>query len=157
MQYDPAQDPAMNPPQASQKDQPVVKPVAKDAPAMVFRKTPCFGTCPHYTATVYADGRVDYEGFKFARLQGNHTLRLPVAVIDRIVQQANDLRFSQLQHQYLAGVSDLPSTYLTLPLADGTRKTVQVESTDRTPAALQRLLTYVTEQLDSITGGPAER
>jgi len=155
--YDPAQDPAMNPPQAPQKDQPVIKPAAKDAPVLVFRKTRCFGTCPAYTATVYDDGRVAYEGIDFVQRKGKHELRLPTAVIDQTLQKANALHFSQLQRQYLSGVSDLPSTYLTLMLADGTQKTVQVESTDRTPPELKELLTYIAEQLDKVTGGAAKQ
>ncbi|MBC6612172.1 hypothetical protein H8B15_14685 [Hymenobacter sp. BT507] len=151
VQYDPAQDPAMNPPQTPQKRQPVVKPAAKDAPVMVFRKTRCFGTCPAYNATVYADGRVAYEGLDFVPLKGKHELRLPVTVIDQTLKKANILDFSQLQSHYLSGVSDLPSTYLTLTLADGTQKTVQAELTNNTPAELKELLTYLTEQFSKIT------
>ncbi|QNE40185.1 hypothetical protein F1C16_11755 [Hymenobacter sp. NBH84] len=153
VQYDPAKDPAMNQQQAPQRDQPVVKPTAKDAPVMVFRKTRCFGTCPAYTATVYADGRVAYEGLDFVTLKGKHELRLPTAVINQTIQQANALHFSQLQSHYLSGVSDLPSTYLTLTLADGTQKTVQAELTNDTPPPLKELLTYVAEQMDKITAG----
>ena len=147
----------MNPPQAPQKDQPVVEPAAKDAPMLVFRKTRCFGTCPAYTATVYADGRVAYEGLDFVQLKGKHELRLPTAVINQTLQKANAVHFSQLQNQYLSGVSDLPSTYLTFTLADGTQKTVQVESTDRTPPELQELLAYLTEQLEKVTGGAVKQ
>ncbi|MBO3271922.1 hypothetical protein J4D97_14785 [Hymenobacter defluvii] len=153
VQYDPAKDPAMNQQQAPQRDQPVIKPAAQDTPVMVFRKTRCFGTCPAYTATVYADGRVAYEGLDFVTLKGKHELRLPTAVINQTIQQANALHFSQLQSHYLSGVSDLPSTYLTLTLADGTQKTVQAELTDNTPAELKDLLTYVTEQMEKITAG----
>lgn len=155
--YDPAQDKALNPPQAPQKKQPVVKPTANDAPVMVLRKTRCYGTCPAYTATVYADGRVAYEGLDFVQLKGRHELRLPVAVIDEVVQRANALDFSQLPRQYLAGATDLPSTYLTLALADGTQKTVQVESSRTVPVALQSLLTYLTGQVEKVTGGAAQR
>ncbi|UOR05937.1 DUF6438 domain-containing protein [Hymenobacter aerilatus] len=157
VQYDPTQDPAMNQPQAPQKDQPVIKPAAKDAPVMVFRKTRCFGTCPAYTATVYADGRVAYDGQDFVNLKGKHELRLPTAVINQALQRANKLHFSQLQNQYLSGVSDLPSTYLTLTLADGTPKTVQTELTNNTPAELKELLAYLTEQFSKIAGNETKK
>jgi len=140
------------------KAQDVVLPNKKGAPVIIFKKTPCFGTCPHYTATIYPDGRVEYEGIRFVQLEGKHELQLPEAIVSAILQKANEIHFSQLQEQYLAGVSDLPSTYLTLPLADGTTKTVVVEPGRHTPTELQDLLTYISTALDQVTNnGPADK
>lgn len=147
-------------PQKPGKAQAVVKPAKKDVPAIVFKKTPCFGTCPHFDATIYPDGRVEYQGYHFVNLEGKHQLQLPAATVDAILQKANALHFSQLQSQYLVGTTDLPSTHLTLPLADGTTKTVVAEpSMDGrgAPAELQALFEYISSELDKITGGPAEK
>ncbi|UOG73784.1 DUF6438 domain-containing protein [Hymenobacter tibetensis] len=125
------------------------------APVIVFRKTPCFGTCPHYEASIYADGRVAYEGFKYAPVEGKRELKMPISTINSILAEAKAVGFAGLPDTYSAGVSDLPSTVLTLRPATGPAKTVTVEG--NAPVELQNLLQHVQKQVEESLGASADR
>lgn len=114
-------------------------------PAIIFRRTPCYGTCPHYTATVYPDGRVQYEGLQYAPAEGKREFTLPMVVVNKIRQDADQLGFFQLREQYPSNFTDMPSTFLTMRRADGTMKLVQAE--DNIPPSLQKLFDYIHEEI----------
>ncbi|MBG8555343.1 DUF6438 domain-containing protein [Hymenobacter guriensis] len=119
-----------------------------EGPALIFRKTPCFGTCPAYTATIYADGRVEYEGQSNVPLTGTHQLRLPADTVAYIRREADRIGFAKLRPVYTANISDVPSTYLTMPQPDGTMKEVRVDVD--APAELTKLLEYIHRQVKSV-------
>jgi len=142
--------------QAPKKVQPsaATQPTAA-GPVIVFRKTPCFGTCPHYEASIYADGRVSYEGFKYAPVEGKRELKMPVETVNTILAEAKAVRFTELREQYTLGTSDLPSTSLTITPRTGPAKTVTVE--EGGPAELKNLLDYVQKQVEESLGASATR
>jgi hypothetical protein len=130
------------------------KTAAQTAPVMVFKKTPCYGPCPEYEATIFADGRVSYMGRSNVALTGAHELKLPTAVVKKALADAQKLGFGKLNAQYAPkNVTDLPSTFLSVRQPDGRLKTVQVEGS--APAALQALLDYLSRELDQIAGNAA--
>jgi hypothetical protein len=47
----------------------------------MFQRTTCNGRCPTYTASIFADGRVEYDGQRYVPLLGKHTLSLPPATV----------------------------------------------------------------------------
>jgi len=120
------------------------------APVIVFKKTPCFGTCPDYDATIYPDGRVTYVGRTNVKLTGTRELKLPATTVTAILTDAQSLGFRKLQEHYSSGATDMPSTFLSIRQPDGTLKTVQVE--DGAPEPLRNLLTYISGELDKISG-----
>jgi hypothetical protein len=127
---------------------------AQTAPVMVFKKTPCYGPCPEYEATIYPDGRVSYMGRSNVRLMGAHELKLPAATVKKALADAQSLGFGQLNDHYAPkNVTDLPSTFLSVRQPDGTLKTVEtVQADGAVPAALQALLDYLSQELDKIAG-----
>ncbi|MBC8083809.1 MAG: hypothetical protein H7Z21_11405 [Hymenobacter sp.] len=131
------------------------QPPATATPIIVFRKTPCFGTCPHYEAYIYADGRVRYEGFKYAPVEGRRELKLPLETVNTILAEARIARFAELPEKYSLGTTDLPATSLTLSPATGPAKTVTVE--EGAPVELQNLLRYVEKQITDSLGASSER
>jgi hypothetical protein len=114
-------------------------------PVVVFRRTPCFGTCPHYEATIYPDGRVQYDGQQYAPVEGKRDFTLPMAVVSKIKQDAEQLGFFQLREQYPSSHSDLPSTFLIIRRPDGTMKLVQAEG--EVPPSLKTLFAYIHEEI----------
>lgn len=122
-----------------------------NAPVLVFRKTPCLGRCPHFEASIFADGRVQYNGYQHVAKTGAHELRLPADVVQAMVNQTTQIGFANLQPQYLSGASDMPSTYLTLNVPGQTSKTVQVE--EGAPDNLQTLLNYISNELARVGAG----
>ena len=142
---------------AATKSAPATKPVAKDkeaeeAPVIVFKKTPCYGTCPHYEATIYPDGRVAYMGYRNVPKLGAAQLQLPPAVVGNVLSQARDLNFAGLQDLYSKGATDMPATIITIIQPDGKPKTVQVE--EGAPQPLKDLLKYLGDELEKQIGVP---
>ena len=128
---------------------------AEAAPSIIFSKTPCLGTCPHYTATIYPDGRVSYEGFRYAPVEGKREFRLSVSTVNTILARAREMRFGSLKKRYTDGASDLPSTSLSIRQAGGTPYAVSVESDG--PAELTNLFQYVEKQITDGLGVTADR
>ena len=121
-------------------------------PVIVFRRTPCYGTCPHYEATIYPDGRVQYEGLQYAPVEGKREFKLPMAVVNRIRQDADQMGFFQMKERYPTRFTDMPSTFLTIRRPDGTMKLVQAE--DNIPPSLQKLFDYIHAEIVKGLGAP---
>lgn len=79
-----------------------------------FEKTICFGTCPIYKATIYADGSVDYYGEKYVKNIGYKHFKLSQFDINEIIDKINQINFMNLNDVYDASVTDVPTTYITL-------------------------------------------
>lgn len=125
------------------------KPATAAQPVITLERTPCFGHCPHYRAHIFSDGRVQYEGFRYAPTEGKAEFRLPPATVQKMLHQANEIGFRQLQNEYTGEISDLPSTILTIRYGT-TTKTVKAEQ--GAPAPLRELLTFVSSEVESNVG-----
>jgi hypothetical protein len=132
----------------------VVKKV-DSTPVIVFKRTPCFGTCPHYEATIYADGRVSYVGYRYVALTGPHELQLPKGIVNAILDDARRLNFATYDERYSQGSTDLPATVLSIRQASGQLKTVQAE--EGTPPELEALLKYISTEIEKVSGGTSDK
>lgn len=132
----------------------VVKKPVEVAPTIVFKKSPCMGRCPHYSASFYPDGRVVYEGFRYAPVEGKRELKISASTVATIRYQAETMHFDQMKPLYSQGATDLPTTTLTVRQLDGSTHTVQVE--EGAPLELQNLLRYVEKQLTDGLGVTAD-
>ena len=119
------------------------------APVLVFQRTPCYGTCPSYTATVFADGRVEYDGQRFVKFLGKHTLSLPVATINDILTEAKRINFNQFNERYSGNTNDLPAAIITVHPVGQPRHAVYAE--EGFPASLKAYIDYVGARLDPLT------
>ena len=118
------------------------------APVLTFERTSCFGTCPAYMMKVYADGRVAYEGRRFAPVEGLKELRLPVAAVNDMLRMAQEVRFDQFAERYARGTTDLPSTVVAVRQPSGKFKTVAVEEGE--PANVRDFFAYLATQFDAL-------
>ena len=128
---------------------------AATAPVLIFGRTPCFGKCPHFIARVFADGRVEYEGFRYAPVEGKREAKLRPETVRSLLQAAEKAGFRQMQDTYSSGASDMPSTGLTITYPDGTTKSVRAE--DNVPAELQSLFTRINAEIDQALGVAGDR
>lgn len=147
--------PAVSAPQVL-LDTPVVAPKKKanaKLPVLIFEKTPCFGRCPAYKATVYSNGRLSYEGKSNVPLLGAHELQLPAVTVKYILKEAQRIGFARLPGVYSQNTSDLPSTYLSILQPDCNLKEVRVE--EGAPEDLNKLLQYIHEQIMKVALPPA--
>ncbi len=119
------------------------------APVLVFQRTPCYGTCPVYTATVFADGRVEYDGQRFVKFLGKHTLSLPVATVNELLAEAKRINFNQFNERYSGNTSDLPAAIVTVHPVGQPQHAVYAE--EGFPASLKAYIDYVAARLDPLT------
>lgn len=124
-------------------------------PVLVVQRTPCHGTCPTYTAAIFADGRVEYEGKRFVALLGKHTLRLPVATVNQLLAEAKRINFTQFQDQYTGYTYDLPATIITVHPVGQPAKTVHAQQ--NIPTALEEYATFLAQQLDPLVNGLTDK
>ncbi|QJX45698.1 hypothetical protein HMJ29_01595 [Hymenobacter taeanensis] len=124
---------------------PATKAPVAAQPVVVFRRTPCFGTCPHYNASFYADGRMQYEGFAYAPAEGKREVQLPPAVVAKFLQDAEKIGFFQMRDEYPTSFTDMPTTFLTIRQANGTTKTIQAE--ENFPPSLQKLFDSIDKEV----------
>jgi hypothetical protein len=111
---------------------PQVNNVPADA-LIELRRTSCFGTCPVYTVSIDAAGRVTYVGEKFVRVVGRQTARVDPSVVAKLLARADSVRFFDLRNAYReienpdgsrTTVTDLPTTFVTIT-ANGRTKTIE--------------------------------
>jgi hypothetical protein len=122
---------------------------------LVFQRTPCHGTCPIYTATIFRNGRVSYNGERFVTLMGPHELHLDPATVTTMLAEARRINFNQLAPSYTANVSDLPSTIITVYQPGQQRHRVLAEA--NIPAPLQGYITYLRSKIDPLSSLGAEK
>ena len=133
---------------------PTPPPAAQAEPVLVFQRTPCFGTCPAYVATIFADGRVEYEGRRFVLVRGKQTFRLPPDTVAALLAEARRIGLSQLDARYAGLTSDLPATIITVHPAGQPAKSVF--AAENIPANLQRYIQYLGRRLDPLAGTAPE-
>jgi len=120
------------------------------APVLVYQRTPCNGRCPAYTATIFADGRVEYDGQRYVPLLGKHTLSLPPTTVAALLAEAKRINFSALSDRYAGNTSDLPASIITVHPAG--QPLHAVYASEGIPANLQGYIDYLNGRLDPLAG-----
>jgi hypothetical protein len=124
-------------------------------PVLVYQRTPCYGRCPTYTATIFADGRVEYDGQRFVSLLGKHTLSLPPATVAAMLAEAKRINFSSLANRYAGHTSDLPASIITVhPVGQPLHA---VYASEGIPESLQGYITYLNSCLDPLANAEADK
>jgi hypothetical protein len=119
-------------------------------PVLIYQRTPCYGRCPAYTATIFADGRVEYDGQRAVPLLGKHTLSLPPATVAALLAEAKRINFSALADRYAGNTSDLPASIITVHPAG--QPLHAVYASEGIPANLQGYINYLNGRLDPLAG-----
>jgi hypothetical protein len=119
-------------------------------PVLIYQRTPCYGRCPVYTATIFADGRVEYDGQRYVPLLGKHTLSLPPATVAALLAEAKRIGFDKLAERYVGNTSDLPASIITVHPAG--QPLHAVYAAEGIPANLQGYINYLNGRLDPLAG-----
>ncbi len=92
-----------------------------------FKKTPCFGYCPVYEFTVYANGISCYNGLHFTPIEGKYYNLLDEKQWNELVNKYSSLEINNLKDFYPdhenQELPDLPKTIFTINL-QGRTKTI---------------------------------
>ena len=98
-----------------------VQQTATDRIEITIKRTPCFGTCPDYDVTMRGDGTVTYEGRSHVRIPGEHTWKVDPAAVRALAREMQEAGYFELQDEYTAHVTDLPTTYTSLTIGPRTK------------------------------------
>ena len=86
---------------------------------IILKRGMCFGTCPGYTLTIFADGKVVYEGERYVRILGHQEKTIPVDKLRQLLEKFSEMDFPSLVAKIAAldcnyYVFDGPSTEVSL-------------------------------------------
>lgn len=89
-----------------------------------FKKTPCYGKCPVYNASIKSDGSMTYFGKTFVDNLGDFEGQISKEQIEEIYDLAERIGFFELNDNYDdKGITDVPSATTTINY-NGKSKTV---------------------------------
>ena len=96
-------------------------------------KTPCFGVCPSFNFTVFANGTAQYQGKENVKLKGEFKAKISKNEINQLLNEASSLGYFSLNDKYDNElVTDLPSTITFLNISGKAKKVVcRYECDDR--------------------------
>jgi hypothetical protein len=79
-----------------------------------MRKTPCRGYCPVYTFRLMSNGNATFIGEENVPRKGTFVKKISEKEIENIIDAFEKIPIWDLKDEYLARVTDLPTTYLTI-------------------------------------------
>jgi Domain of unknown function (DUF6438) len=88
-----------------------------------IERTECYGDCPAYTFIIKADGTFRYHGQSHLKRLGDFTGKIDPWYVNHLMAFIKDSGYINLNDQYRAAVTDLPTVYTTVVM-DGKRKTI---------------------------------
>lgn len=97
-------------------------PFSANNPVIVLQKTVCFGKCPVYTLTLQGNSQAQLKGEMHLDKIGIFSRQLPEGTVEELVQDFEKLNFFNLQDEYTASITDLPTTYISFTYQGKTKK-----------------------------------
>jgi hypothetical protein len=107
---------------------------------ITMRRTSCYGFCPVYSVTITSDGQVTYTGEGNVTTTGTQTRTVDKSQVLKLYQKTEEIRFFELEDEYVEMITDLPTTFVTVK-ANG--KTKMVEDYAGAPEDLKELETLI--------------
>lgn len=92
---------------------PLVCDVGNRVKFIEIKKEPCNGTCPTYSAIIYKDGYVEFNGIQHVALIGNKQFQLSYKEMWYLSEDFKKLNFFCLEDEYDGPIIDLPTTIIT--------------------------------------------
>ena len=86
-----------------------------------IKRTPCFGMCPEYEVVIHGDGSVKYTGRTNVRVEGEQTWKIDPAAVRALAREMEQAGYFDLEDEYTAHVTDLPTTYTSLTIGARTK------------------------------------
>ena len=75
-----------------------------------YSKSPCYGTCPHFTMSVYEGGWTIFEGKQHTAKEGTSIIQLSAEQLAMLKQQCQTADLWSLEKSYGDRIMDLPTT-----------------------------------------------
>ncbi len=125
-----------------------VGPRPRPEPAVLirFERTACFGPCPVDVLTIFADGRMRYQGQEHGPRTGTYAGRLSPAERQALTQAFAAARFFEFAPAYVSDRTDLPTSYLSYASAGRQHR---VQDYDGAPPTLKALEARLAALIDA--------
>lgn len=107
-----------------------------------FEQTACFGTCPVHKMEIYGRGNAKYHGDRNVKFEGDFIANVSPKQLAEIIDKANAINFFELEAEYTAPVTDLPTSIIYIK--DGNKKH-QVKAYAEYPKELADYIKYLYE------------
>jgi hypothetical protein len=89
-------------------------PASTTAVVASLERLECFGECPIYKVTVYADGTVQYDGKDHVKVKGRRVWQIEPATIEHLRESFARVEFGALPDYPNSDCTDLPRVVLAL-------------------------------------------
>ena len=113
-----------------------------DSIFLYIEKTPCYGKCPTYSAYIYPNGDILFDGKRFVNKEGMHKGKLTIEDINALKTKIQEVNYFEFNDIYDSSVTDLPSTYTMINL-EGRRKVIK--SRHNVPETLRNFEKYINQ------------
>lgn len=113
---------------------------------VTISKGVCFGQCPMYTATVYGDGTVEYNGERFVEREGAYAGAISSEDLCAIVTEITAKKLMLVDTSFVEEVPDAPMTKMTLSLRGRSTTVLWNLTTPEQFRTLQSLIVKATHE-----------
>jgi len=123
-------------------------------PVITLERTTCFGTCPAYKVSIFADGSVLYEGRDFVKTKGDAHGQITKEELQQLVREFEKIDYLKLDDEYSDGKNcpefwtDYPSAITSLSQDDKTKRVVHYYGCHGLPVLDQ--LTTLENKIDEV-------
>ncbi len=127
----------------SQSTQPTAGSLSTDQVSL-YRQG-CFGPCPIYTVSVFASGRIEFEGSAFVCAKGLQSAQIERDVANKLLGDLESAGFFALTWTPGALIADAPSATTTLVRQGRTHRTERNHGDPHAPRILRRMEKVIDE------------
>lgn len=118
---------------------------------ILLERTMCFGTCPVYTLTIYADGKVEFSGEKFVNAVGQHVKKISQEKVASILTEADSINFFELNGTYdCFDSTDSPTAKITITKEGKTKQIVHYHGCESANKKELAALTQLEDKIDEL-------
>jgi hypothetical protein len=105
-----------------------------------LERTACLGTCPVYVVELLGSGAATFSGEAYVDVEGKHRFEVAPESVAQLLEKAKAADFWSLRERYAGGITDFPSTIVSIE-AGGVSRTVSdyVGTADGMPQAMVEL------------------
>ena len=119
--------------------------------SVTISKGVCFGQCPMYSATVYGDGSIEYNGERFVDRVGAYTGMITPEDLCAIMTEVRDRKLMLVDTSFVEEVPDAPMTKVTMMMHGRSTTVLWNLTTPEQFRTLQSLVVKATHENPALT------
>jgi hypothetical protein len=90
---------------------------------IALERTMCYGTCPEYKLTIYADGKIEFDGKNYVKAIGHYVKTISLEKVAMILTEVESINFFELNGDYACmGWTDMPTAITTVKKEGATKQ-----------------------------------